>query len=126
MDNTLIKYVTHTINSREEPTTNISILKRNACNLKFVLFNINGINNQFNLETFETDLNISGDIIYFSETWVYWEDPILPEYLKANFSQIFVSRAVKQKQLGRASGGLLVLIKQNNNISVTLIDKSEV
>ena len=76
-------------------------------NVKVIFWNMYSFNNIFDCDRF---FNYS-DILCFSETWLTHDSPVLP-YFFSNHDAIF-SAAKKSHQIGRASGGLLILINRD-------------
>lgn len=55
---------------------------------------------------------INNDVISLSETWLTYE-PVLPFYLKNSHKLVEFSPAIKDKEKGRASGGLTIIMRKD-------------
>uniref|UniRef100_A0A1Y1N802 Reverse transcriptase domain-containing protein n=1 Tax=Photinus pyralis TaxID=7054 RepID=A0A1Y1N802_PHOPY len=80
--------------------------------LKFIFWNISGFNNFTNMDVNTRDIVLNSDVIALCETWMSSLDYPLPFFMNS-FSKLCVSVAVKEKDRGRASGGLIMFVKSN-------------
>lgn len=94
----------------------------NSNKLCLIFWNVNGLNNLYNLDADDKVKILNGDIICLRETWNSNELGNLPDFLIDFKKQIIQSKAVKEKDRGRTSGGLVILIKDNLNIKVIVIE----
>lgn len=95
----------------------------NTDGISIIFWNVNGINNLFNIENEMETLILTGDIICLSETWHTNESLNLPKFLRG-FGPIYQSLAEKDKTRGRGSGGLIILIRNNDKYISNLIEQS--
>lgn len=78
---------------------------------KCLIWNCQGLNNLFNLDIQQQQTLESFEIIGVCETW-HWSDRLrIPSFLEIHY-RTFHSLAVKEKALGRASGGLIMFIRK--------------
>lgn len=78
-------------------------------------------NNLINLDINEQYLFSQYHVICLVETWVMSTEVNLPNYL--NEFNLYMSRAVREKSRGRASGGLMVLVRKSIS-DVEIIENS--
>uniref|UniRef100_A0A1Y1LYJ1 Reverse transcriptase domain-containing protein n=1 Tax=Photinus pyralis TaxID=7054 RepID=A0A1Y1LYJ1_PHOPY len=95
----------HTRKNKKRTNDNI---KHHKLNIGF--WNLSGISNLFNLDTTQINLLKIYDIICLVETWALNESIELPTAF--NEYNYIASAATKEKSMGRASGGLVILYKQ--------------
>lgn len=81
--------------------------------LSFLFWNCQGLQNLGKLNRGESDYFSSFDVVCLSETWSTSPDPVLPRILENNY-KVLVCKAVKEKDKGRASGGIIVLVKRQH------------
>lgn len=67
---------------------------------------------------------LGGDIICVCETWAYYENLALPPFLN-EYKVIASCLAIKEKSVGRASGGIVIMAKEEMVFTTTEIEKSE-
>ena len=103
------------VNNKTENTIN----KADDVTINF--WNINGVNNLFNLDVETINIILKGDIVCLCETWHYYDNIALPNLFQ-DYTSRFNSLATKDKSRGRASGGLLILIKNNCFQDINLIE----
>lgn len=83
--------------------------------MKITWWNVNGLNKLNDACTHDLNLILCWNIICICETWALTK-PQLPSVSK--YYDIIFSPANKEKQKGRASGGLLILIKKGFSYSI--------
>lgn len=86
--------------------------------MKFTWWNVNGLNNFRDACTHDLKFVLRWDIVCLCETWATVQ-PQLP--LISTYYDIVFSPAIKEKQRGRASGGLMILIKKKIKYSTLCI-----
>lgn len=74
-------------------------------------WNVNGSSKLYDLSSQETEHLLQWSIVCLCETWLLYEPQKLSSLLQY-YNMVF-SPAVKEKQRGRPSGGLLILIKKH-------------
>lgn len=79
-------------------------------------WNCNGIQRIYNLTSEEEELLQNWQVICLSETWLMYEPEKISSLLK-DYNMVF-SPAVREGQRGRASGGLIILIKKHLKFQV--------
>uniref|UniRef100_A0A023FB05 Putative endonuclease-reverse transcriptase n=1 Tax=Triatoma infestans TaxID=30076 RepID=A0A023FB05_TRIIF len=96
-------------------------------NNKFTIlyWNISGFNSLFNLDSDQINELIKNDILCFTETWVVGNTLKLPLFLKESYSYEH-SSAIKEKSLGRASGGIAIFYKKPLICRIELLDASNI
>lgn len=99
---------------------NNMLLCTNIC-----FWNISGINNLYNLDKESIQKLLEAEIICFCETWCQSRMNAYPEFLKNYTSNITYSFAIRDKQRGRASGGIMLLFKDNVFTNIEIIDNTD-
>lgn len=96
-------------------------LCQNFKNLNVAFWNVAGLKNLFILDTDHSSFLLNYDIVGLVETWNYLEKTNLPFRIKEKYDLV-QSFASKNHELGRASGGIIFLIKKELMKYVTIID----
>lgn len=92
-----------------------NIVPTNTTHLHILSWNINGFRNLLNLDSELENSLIAADVLCFVETWQSNTIAEVPKFLN-NHNIIFCSEATRQKDRGRSSGGLLIMIKKQPKI----------